>query len=498
MKKSSLLIAAIIAVGLSLRLFNLANLFYFTHDEETIVWRIMPLLRDRNLFLLGGVTPFHVHLGPWFYYLSAVMLLISGLNPLGWGIMAAIVSVFTMAMLFILTRKLYGLVPGLLATSYYATSFLMVAFDRHWWPLSLGPLLSLSVIYGLINSNPIILGAAIAIGFHTDPSNWALILLTGSVLVMRRQLKILSITAIFLAVSFVPLVAFDLKHQGQNISAINQYFSETKSHQGLSRAKFVFTALYIPRTLGRLLYSPQTELTKIYSYCPQYSQRRIESAPLITTIMAIILLGWFFLSTKSSAIIKLYFGLVIVGINVYGNFFSSDLFDHYLTTLFPLFFLILARAMNRLPRRLAIITTILFVAINLNSFRHITNRYGYGDKVSAVSWVSQELNGQPFSLDIVGSCFRYSGIRYLFTLQGNEPDLSFVDPNFFWLYKSVPKTTYPDKHVVLVMFDNQEPPAVKQQYLDLLSRVTSRRQFGNIDVLIVDNSDKTFSINFSQ
>ncbi len=506
MKKFHLFILlTIIGVGIFLRSYRFSELFYFTHDEETIVWRTMPLLRDHNLFLLGGVTPFHVHLGPWFYYLSAVSLFISSGNPLGWGILAALVSTCTMLMLFILTRKLYGLVPGLLAASYYATSYLMVAFDRHWWPLSLGPLLILLVIQFFHQAAP--LGLTLALGFHTDPSNWALVLLS-----LFTRKKTLAIALTIIAISLLPLVAFDLKNSGKNILFARQYFTETKPHQGWNLDRFIWTALYIPRTLGRLVYSPQTELTEIHSYCQQYSQGRIESAPIVTTILVVvIIMSYFFLpplyqrGDQGELLIKRYFLLIFVGLNIYGNFFSSDLFDHYLVTLFPLFFIMIASILVRLPRALSCVAIILFVVINFNSFLHISDRYGYADKLAAVDWTVDKLDNQPFSLDVLGSCFRYSGIRYLFTLQGQEPDLSYVDPNFFWLYKTPPKTEYPGKHVVFVMpnfspaqRDTTESAEFQEQYQNLLGNIIARRQFGDIDVLIVDNRDQKFHINFSQ
>ena len=125
----------ITVLGLFLRLFNLSSWFYFTHDEETIIWRVMPFIRDYNPFLLGGVTPFHVHLGPWFYYLSALVLKISRLNPLGWGATAALLSVMAMWLTFYVGKVFFNRRVGLIALLLYATSFLMIAFDRHWWPL---------------------------------------------------------------------------------------------------------------------------------------------------------------------------------------------------------------------------------------------------------------------------------------------------------------------------------------------------------------------------
>src|SRR3989344_3786714 len=262
MKNQPWLLFVLIAVcALILRLWRLEELFYFTHDEETIVWRVMPLLRDKDLFLLGGVTPFHVHLGPWFYYLSAIILALSKLNPLGWGIAAAVLGTITTATIGFVAASLYDRRTGLIASLLYATSFLMVVFDRHWWPLVFNPFLSLIVIYSLAKLSQkkyqfvLPLSLAIAFGIHTDPSLWALALLIpvvwlkynrsskadeiigipakgGTTYKLTLKNRFVVLGAAIVIVSFIPLVAFDVANSGANIRGLNQYFAETTNTRG--------------------------------------------------------------------------------------------------------------------------------------------------------------------------------------------------------------------------------------------------------------------------
>lgn len=501
-----LLLVAIVLLALFLRLFNLTELFYFTHDEETIVWRVMPLLRDKDLFLLGGVTPLHVHLGPWFYYLSATILWAANLNPLGWGIAGAIVGAFTTLLLYIVGKKFYSHRIGLLAALLNAVSFLSIAYDRHWWPLVLNPLLSISTLFILAKLTnkkyqlAPILGALLALGFHSDPSNWGLLIL--SVVVFYKYKLPLKPTSMLVGIaiftlSFVPLVAFDLNNQGTNLRGINQYFNETKPDQGLSFTRLKDTLLYVPQSLSRLLVAGSTDLSYSYAYCRQYSQTRLDNAPTIIVLTTTGALA-FFLLRKSKHnldwIIKAYLVVLILGINVYGNFFSSDLFDHYLATLFPVFFLVVAIVADKLLKKHRLLTVValtLLIVANLKAVKNASNSQSYQDKLAAVNWTSQNLNGKPFALDSQGDCFSYSGIRYLFTLTGNEPDLSFVDPNFFWLYGKLPQVNYPDTFVVFSSVkDSQKNP--KNYSRNLINK----KQFGFYQALIIDNSSGEFSIEF--
>ena len=501
-----LLPVAIVLFALILRLFNLAELFYFTHDEETIVWRTMSLLRDKNLFLLGGVTPLHVHLGPWFYYLSAVILWFAKLNPLGWGAAGAIVGAFTTLLIYVLGKKFYSRRVGIIAAALNAVSFLSITYDRHWWPLVLDPLLSVSALFiltQLANKKyqlAPILGVLLALGFHSDPSNWGLLILSVVVFykykLPLKQKSILAGFAIFLF-SFAPLIAFDISNQGANLKGVNQYFTETKPDQGLSFGRLQDTLLYIPQSLSRLLVSESTDLSHSYAYCPKYSKTRLDNASAIMVLTTTAALAFFLLrksKRKIDWIIKAYLVVLILGINIYGNFFSSDLFDHYLATLFPVFFLVVATFADKLLKKQQLFTVLvlsLLVLLNLNAVRNTTNSQGYLDKLAAVGWVSANLGNKPFALDSQGECFRYNGIRYLFTLAGHDPDLSFVDPNFFWLYDKLPQVSYPETLVVFSSVkDNQKNSKIYSQNL------IEKKQFGSTQVLIIDNSSGEFSIEF--
>jgi hypothetical protein len=476
----------IILLGFFLRIINLPEWFYFTHDEETIAWRVMPLLRDANPFLLGGVTPFHVHLGPWFYYLSALILKLSQFNPLGWGIAAAIISLLTMWLIFYVGRLFFSHRVGLIALILYATSFLMIAFDRHWWPLYFDPLITLITLlslYQIINGRSlylILLSLSLAFGFHADPSNWGLILLTVITWIKfkpRINKKHLLSGIFILLVSFAPLVLFDLLHSGVNLAGVRQYWSETQPHQGWNLDRFWWVLLYLPRSLSRLIYAGSSDLTSIYSYCRQLiTPHPITIIITLIVIISFAILSWRHRHEPNYWLLGSYFLLLLISLNLYGNFFSSDLFDHYLATLFPVFFLILAVVLDRFFLPWGLIGIISIIGLNLALFSRATTQDSYSLKRQAVVWAIEQVGDQPFRLDSLSSCFRYNGTRYLFTLAGKEPTQSFVDSNFSWLYRQPQADLQPQ---LLVIFVHQDFTG------SLPTNIITRRSFGAWEVLIL-------------
>src|SRR3990170_5726655 len=96
MKKSvKLLIFCLVIIGIFLRLFRLNELFHFTMDEALIAFRGLGLFKYNRPFLIGGISPLQVHLPPYFYYWSSLLLWPFKFDPVGWGFWAGLFSLIT-------------------------------------------------------------------------------------------------------------------------------------------------------------------------------------------------------------------------------------------------------------------------------------------------------------------------------------------------------------------------------------------------------------------
>jgi hypothetical protein len=331
----------IIGLGLFLRLVNLREWLHFEFDEEVIAWKLRQFVEFGKPFLIGGGTPFGFHLGPAFYYLSAIPLFFSRLDPIGWGITAAVFGIVTIWLMWLVGKTLFNNRIGLISALLWAVSFTTVMSDRHWWPLVLDPMLSLIVIlclnricviptkvgiylnrfrvpptltvrlqelfvHGLWSAvrragehgmTWIGLGLTLAFAWQADLTVLPLFLTAGVVagLNFRRQWKGILIAAGILTISFLPLVFFEFRHPGANLGKLMQGFNPPVGGLDLN------TLWFIPQGLSRLLF-PVTHsdgnLLKFYSWCREIADDRVNNQPWWMTGLTVFVLLMPFFSGK--------------------------------------------------------------------------------------------------------------------------------------------------------------------------------------------------------
>src|SRR3990170_7564978 len=129
-KKEKLLLIILIVLGFFLRVWRLSDLMGFDYDQEVAMEAVERILSGK-LTLIGQQTSIGgVFIGPGYYYLLALFYWLFGKDPIGWGVMVAMIAVATMTMLFLLTRKLFGKTTAFLALAIYATNARINFYDR--------------------------------------------------------------------------------------------------------------------------------------------------------------------------------------------------------------------------------------------------------------------------------------------------------------------------------------------------------------------------------
>lgn len=502
-----------VLVGILLRLWKLPQLFHFTYDEEIIAFVGKRMFVNGHIPLIGGVTPMHIHLAPYFYWMSGIFLFLYRLNPLGWGVVAALFSGLTGTILSETVRKIYGRKVALTAALFYYLSFFQNYFDRHYWGLFFDGFLSILTFWSLFKIRKgsdkylYLLAVVLAFGFHTDPSTLVLMVFSLITIVVYKppiRLKKLLLALIIFSISFLPLIIFDVRHNFSNIRGLSQYAVEI--NQGRKGALTVSTKdvlFYIPRTLARTFYVfGDTDLAKQYSYCPIYATEKFNAVPDYISLIIWFLIGIFlFVKPRNqdektgNELVRILFLSVMLGVLIYGLVFHGDLFDHYLATLTPIFYLIVAFLINRLflKKTIWLMAVIcLFIILNISLLIKSKHSFGYADKIRAVNWSIAVLGNNDFSLDIIGDCFKYNGYRYLFYFRGHEPVKSYVDANFTYLYDQPPAEKHPKYLVVLANPDFTKTKNYSDEYYRYKKKQITGMMFGQIEVLIVDNSNLDF------
>lgn len=507
--KELFFLTLIIVTNFFLRLWRLAELFQFTYDESVFAFIGKQMITKGHIPLIGGVTPFHVHLAPYFYWFSAIGLFFSKLNPVGWGLIAAIISNITVLLFYTLVKKIHSRKLAFLSVLIYCFSVYINVFDRHFWGLMFNPLLSVLVLYSLIqisqqkNKYYLLLSGAVSFGFHTDPSTLVflsliiLFLLKNRLSIKRNKFAYFSL-AIFL-LSFFPLLIFDVRHNLVNIKGFLQYVPEVKTTTGLTFERIFNSILFIPVMMGRVIYlSGSIDLAKEYSYCQKYVDTKITDTPFVLLLFSFLAFLFLFIRKDKQTnkqfifLLKAFVLCCFISILVYKGLLGRLFYEHYFTLLLPTLVVIVALIVTRLAgKRLLLLLTGIFVLLNIYKLTQVKHSYGFQVKSDAVKWAINNTDKE-FALDSLSDCFRYNGYRYLFYLYGKEPVKSYVDQNFFWLYDKLPAENHPPLSVVIVSKDYRDKIEYEKRYQNYQKNLLKSKKFGDIEVLIVDNKKGIF------
>src|SRR3990167_6239096 len=375
------------------RIIRIEELFYFTYDESIPAFVARRLILWNHLPLIGGVTPFNFHLGPYFYWFYSVILFFGKLNPIAWGYASAVIAMATTFMIFLVGRVFGSKKIAATAAIFWTFSYLANVYDRHLWALYWGPLVSLMVIYSLykiITSSVILspsmslrakrsnlridsaknpndkyiclLGLTIALSIHADPSHLVFLVLAVFVwIIYKLPIKKSTFLAAGLIIfSFLPLVVFDLRHNFANTRPVAEFILQGRNNPGLNTHKFINNSLLFPRAASRLIYTfGDNEIAKQYSYCQTFVSGKFKAIPIpILVISTITILGfliWSVARRKNQPqwfVMSLLLALYFVGIQIYGTIFRADIFEHYITGTFALFLLVFVLLVSKLPKKL--------------------------------------------------------------------------------------------------------------------------------------------------
>lgn len=144
MLKSKLtILLTILVLGISLftHFYRIDKTYVFQNDEGRDALIALKMIQTGRPVLLGPETSVgNMYLGPFYYYLIAPSLWLSGLDPVGPAMMVALLAVFTTYLLILLGKKYYSYNAGLLAGLFYAVSPVMVHYSRSSWNPNVIPL----------------------------------------------------------------------------------------------------------------------------------------------------------------------------------------------------------------------------------------------------------------------------------------------------------------------------------------------------------------------
>lgn len=498
MKTDLILISIIVAIALFFRMLPFDKFLYWSDDEQLIWLTIRHILIDHHPSLVTANVATGVSLGPLFHYLVSPWFWLVNFNPAKIIILGYLFSILNCLAIYMTGKVLGGRKVAFAASFLYAVSFLSSLFDHRFWLLtpnialiSLGLIALIKIVKGE-SQYLYLLTLPITFAFNSDPSLGVVIVATiFTFLIFRPHFNkkhwLISACLIFILLS--PLVAFEIRHQGQNWQAINQFVNQqTKVSPPTQNNNLLLAQL---ANFARFFYARESQAADTYlCYCEMNND-----IPLIFPIgMALMIAYFIFTAVKKrqpeSVVLLSFIFAYLVGILIFQNIFKGQVVLHYSLVVAPILFLMAAKLLSK--NNLLLGTTLaIFFILNLNTLYHSRFKYPLQDKLKIVNQTISKLPDHNFSLYHSGDVLLAGGGWVsLFIENGFIPQKG--DFSTYWghVYRSYnlyprPIENKEPKTVVILsenLIDTKENPRV----LDII-------KVGNIYSFIYDNSKNWFT-----
>src|ERR1035437_7908451 len=431
--KISLSVFLILLLAIFLRLYNLGNGMPFIGDQGWFY------LSARNLLVHGqiplvGITSSHtwLHQGPLWTYMLSIPLFVSRFNPLSGAYLTAVFGTGTTLLMYLLGKEMFSKRIGLIAAILFATSPLIITFDRMSFDPSPIPFFTVLYLFALVkwlrgkvNYFPVIL-LLLAILYNLELATFTLafpfivILIYG---LFRKadwvknllNVKIVTSSLILPILIMLPVIIYDFSNGfkqtvvflGWTIYKPLSFLFHHSSGNALANYKIV--AIFGLQNLQRLIFQESLLVSFLIFYAGlcliifQVLKNRkfIDSKSILLFLLLISLLGIVINQTPSDAYLPIVFPFVI--------FTVAILFDQMLKT--------------KLLRDTAILLIVLILALNVYTAFRNDMMPNFLIRINAVNQIIKLSDNKPYNLigKGAGSQFRsYTmGYEYLLWWKGH-------------------------------------------------------------------------------
>lgn len=321
----------------------------FLGDQGRDVVVIKDFWKNFNLFFIGPQTSIgNMYLGPFFYYLIAPSLFLANFNPIGPAIFIALLSIFTVYLIYFIGNRWFNKTTGLVSSFLFAISPVVIKYSNFIWNPNIMPLFSLLFVYFFFEAYRskkyhyfIFASLSFVMVMNSHYLGLALLPFTGTywlvnLIIFNRnkppQLKSYwkyTFLALFVfLLSLTPQVLFDIKHNGQNTKALLKFFTyrETtvniKAYKAIPKLPELFNQVNT-----RLLASKNTNFGIAISIV------------FVLTLILFIITNRRDLKSKINQPFWIIFFWYLSGLIALA-LYKQHIYDHYFAFLFPSVFLL--------------------------------------------------------------------------------------------------------------------------------------------------------------
>lgn len=431
-KLEFVLLLAILLLGAFLRLYKIDQYMTFLGDEGRDVIVVRRLLTQGHPPLIGpGTSIGNMYLGPAYYYMMAIPLLLSNYNPVGPAIFIALLGVATIFFLWRMAREWFGSVAAFVGALLYAISPVVIIYSRSSWNPNIMPFFATLTVYSMWRAWVkkqykwlIIAGISFACVLQSHYLGLLLlpvILVTWLLAFMkslskRRMLIFSAISLVLFLLLMSPLAIFDFRHNFINSKAIIAFFSDrqtTVSIKPWNAIPLLWPTLISVTTdlvgaklmLAGTIVAGIIGLDFVYLYLIKKEKYGEKKVSIILTL-------------------SLWLGFALLGLGLY----KQHIYDHYFGFIFTVPFIILGATVQFLvgkKNKILLVAVILFVAfISLVDFQNSPLRSAPNRQLERAKIVSKKVgeiaNGEKFNFALIADSNYDSGYRYFLDLDNTK------------------------------------------------------------------------------
>ena len=451
------------------RIDDLLGFYYDQGRDALVIWK---LWHDAKFFLIGPVTGLSgIFLGPFYYYLIAPLYLIGGGNPLYPSVFLALLSTFSLIVVYQLGKEIHSRTAGLLGALIGAFSYYIVYNSR--WLSNPNPMFLISMIF-LYSLWKIISGGG---------KKWWIV----SAFMLGISLQFESASGVF----YIPVYIIFLIWRLFNTVSIRELFTTKwvgvfiKKHARVIIPSFLaFFVTLVPQ----ILFNFRHDNLLINNFLKLFFHERAFSKPITT----------FILETRINYFWSAFMGKIFIGQNMYSSVFASlslaaliigrkrfpkgvltlfgiflitpmvgyilfqgnfgNIYDYYLIGYFLPFMLLFSLGLTEFSKTLIgkiflILFLLAFFRINLVPLRGIMANpmdgptdIKFGSQLKAVNWVFENAAGRGvYNVDIYVPPVIPYAYDYLFLWQGTAHcgeslcgQVSYTTPVLYTLFEQDP------------------------------------------------------------
>jgi GT2 family glycosyltransferase len=426
--KFSLTLSSIVLLALFLRIYNLSSGMTFIGDQGWFYLSARDILIHGNIPLVG-ITSSHtwLHQGPLWTYMLSFALLVSKFNPISGAYSTVGFGVLTTFLMYLLGKEMFSQKIGIIAAILYASSPLIISFDRMPFDPSTIPFFTLLYLFALVkwvkgnvNYFPIML-VLLAILYNLELATFTLafpfiiILIYGSFkktdwVKKLLNLKIISASIVLPVLIMLPVIIYDFYNGFEQTIVfvgwtLYKPFSVVFHHSsGNLLGNFKLVADFGLLNLQRLIFQENLLLSLLIFAAglfllafKVFKKRRLsEPKSILLFLLLISLIGIVINQTPSDAYLPIIFPFVI--------FTVAILFDQILKIKFLKY--------TTISLLILIVVLNAYAVFRNDQYAEFNNRLVAADKIIKLS------NNKPYNLLGVGegSQFRSYTMGYEYIL----------------------------------------------------------------------------------